>query len=458
MNLQFLNRLGSLGAGYYQGQDELLRRQILQNQLQQSQQQQAGLAALANAYGSLPTPPQPGQPSQPAQPPQQPPPQTQPAMGAPQLPNPGIGPQRGPVGMPQPQGQLPAAPPIKPYTSPTAGPAAAPMPGPQQQPQISAPPQPAATAAVQSTLPDLRTMAQTLERQGIKGTALLAALNQHAQFLSMEGKQELAQLNGQVRMMQAENAALRAGADVTRANTGAKAENLKERGAAGETAMSKATIDEKEARARHLSQLSTQAAYNKPGKPQVFTGEDGKRYSSQLMPDGQIITRDATGRLVNADGAPTPVTPGQQTMRNTVKLDISEIDYALDNMKKQGPGATASIFFESPDAGTIGRWRNKELTPDEQQQYDVYANRLSTAIAGIQSMGRGQISDEKVRQARKLVPVPGDADQTIQTKLAAIQRIRDQANQIMKGRQPDDIKSDPGKGSGGNVVDWESLK
>lgn len=188
------------------------------------------------------------------------------------------------------------------------------------------------------------------------------------------------------------------------------------------------------------------------GKPKVFVGEDGKAYSQMMTRDGQIITRDAMGRVVNPDGAPTPVTPSQTTMRNTVKLDISEIDYALENMRSH-PGQTASIFFQDKGKGTLARWYDNKLTPEEYQEYDVYANRIATAIAGMQSMGRGQVSDEKIRQAQKLVPVPGDSDGTIQTKFAQIQRIRDNANQILAGKTPDQIQgghSDKDK----EALDW----
>src|SRR5215831_4349568 len=134
----FLRGLGAasaVGSGYFQGQDELLRRRMLENQYQQTLEQQKGLAALANAYGTMPSPPQqppqmppapnPGQPSMP--PPQGPPQGLQaPPGGSPMgMPPPqGMGPTRGPVGMPPPQGMQPPPqqqqptpqhPPIQPY-------------------------------------------------------------------------------------------------------------------------------------------------------------------------------------------------------------------------------------------------------------------------------------------------------------------------------------------------------
>lgn len=469
--LRGLGSAGAVGSGFFQGQDERLRRQMMENQLFQSQQQQQGLAALANAYGTMNAPqvqpppqvapaPNPGQPSQPAGQPQGVPPGMGPPPGGPPqgMPPPqGLGPQRGPIGMPPPQGQPPmgqgmpqggvprppvnaAPPPIPPYTAPQAPQ----VPGPQAGGAPGMPPQgDPVTQAVQSTLPSLQDMAKTLRSQGLSGMALFAALSQHSQFLNMDGKRELAQIAQQVRLLQAQAAGVRAGAaqenaDTNRqkAGTGAAAEARREATAEGTNALGAATIGEKQARAQHLHQMGAQASAGKPGKPQVFTDADGKMYSSVLLPDGQIVVRDAQGRQLAEEDVPQRVTPGQATMIHTVQLDEREIDMSLDLMRKAGPEATASAFFDtSKDKGALTRWTENSLTSEEYQKYDVAANRIATAVAGIQSMGRGQVSDEKIRQARKLVPAPGDKTGTINRKLDYIQGIRDWADAIIRGKK-----------------------
>lgn len=461
-----LGAAGSLGTGYFEGQDELLRRRMLENQLQQQLQQQQGLAALANAYGQLQQPPvapapNPGQPSMPAQPPQggmqmQPPP-TGGAGGPPGIPPQGVppprmGPQFGPVGMPQPQGMQPppaqmppqASPPMRPYTAPQApqvpGPQAGAGPG---MPQIQPAPTDPTTQAVQSRLPGLEEMAKTLRDQGLSGMALFEALQAHQQFLNMDGKRELAQISGQVRMLLAENAGRRADiaqeiADTGRQNAGTRASDAarREATAEGTNALGAATIEEKQAHAQHLRQMGAQASQGKPGKPQVFTDADGKMYSSVLLPSGEIVVRDAKGRQLAEEDVPQKVTPGQATMIHTVQLDERELDMSLDLMRKAGPEATASAFFDtSKDKGALTRWVENTLTPEDYQTYDVAANRIATAVAGIQSMGRGQVSDEKIRQARKLVPAPGDKPGTIKLKLDYLQGIREWSDDIIKGKK-----------------------
>jgi hypothetical protein len=262
-----LQGLAPLSYGYYQGKDELIRRQLLEQQMRAQQTQSQGLAALANAYGNgpqqMPPPtqplaPPPGQSSQPQQPPQGQMPQPPQGAGMP----PGMmqppPQQRRPMGPPG-DGMQP--PPMKPYTAPQPPQ----MPSPQQQaPQaaqqgmIPAPPQ--VQAAVQSTLPDLETMASTLKKQGVTGMALFAALQQHQQFLSVEGKQQLAQLSAQVRQMQAEAAETRAKAAATTAGTGVNRENRLERGAEGQTAYSASKIGLMDAQAEAALARARKAA------------------------------------------------------------------------------------------------------------------------------------------------------------------------------------------------------
>lgn len=118
------------------------------------------------------------------------------------------------------------------------------------------------------------------------------------------------------------------------------------------------------------------------------------------------------------------------TMKHTVNLDISELDQALnklDSLKTQ----TGSPFFNASKPGIINGLLGKSATPEDMQVYDVYANRIATAIAGVQSMGRGLVSDSKINEARKLVPILGDKPATIEAKKSQIRAIIQMAQKEM---------------------------
>lgn len=465
---------GSGVAGYWSGIDDNLNRQQAMMALQQMRDQQAGQGAIADALATMqppprqPQPPMPGQQSMPQQQPQQAPQGPQQGPPGQMGPPPGQGAPRGapgaqrmgPVGMPPPMGaqggqqggQLP------PYTAPRPPqpqqPPQQPMGAPPQGQQGGMPPLPpqaqqAAAQAVQSTLPNLFDMAKKLTAAGITGPVLYHALQQYQGMLSVEGKQQLAELNlalraqtAQINELKAEAAKTQADAAAKRAGTSARGEDRREGMAPDEHApLWQSQVDKNEAQARRLDRSAGVGAGGagggRPGKPQMFTDANGNVFSRVLLPDGSISVRDSKGRQVGQDGEPMPqqASPGQQTMRNSVKLDVFELDNALSQMKDIG--GTVSLFFgDKDDKGALRRWADNKATPDDMQNYDVAANRVAAAIASIQSMGRGQVSDEKIKQARKLLPAPGDTERTIQNKLKNIQMIREGANAIMSGKDP----------------------
>lgn len=206
--------ISGLASGISQGQDDLMRRRMAEMQLANMQAQQQAPGAWLDAmrqYKALNPQdqpaglaPMPGQASQPA--PQVPPPQ----KPMPQMPAPTPG-FRGP--MPPQQGTQPYRP------LPTAG-AQAPQ-QPQAAPSVPAPPRPQQPRQ----MPDMYQMADILQKQGITGPRLLYALNYHSGLLSAEGKQQLQELQGQLRLSQAESAALRAQTGARMADTRARGED-----------------------------------------------------------------------------------------------------------------------------------------------------------------------------------------------------------------------------------------
>ena len=124
------------------------------------------------------------------------------------------------------------------------------------------------------------------------------------------------------------------------------------------------------------------------------------------------------------------------TMRKSVELDIKELTQALDKLSTLKTH-TGSPFFSEEKPGVFAQMAGKGVTPAEMQTYDVYANRIAVGIASIQSMGRGQVSDSKVREAKKLVPQLGDKPETIEAKLQQIRAITHMAQEEMdKGGNP----------------------
>lgn len=457
---------GSIASGFFEGQDKALSREEeqlrikeLKRQAEQNEKIRSNMGAGMAAMAALAPPPQQG--------PQAPPPGMSSQPMQPPRPMPGQGPQMPPGMMPPPPGGqgaggsgIPAmgggqfagpppkmgapggAPPLPPYQSPQPP---AQM-GPQGANGIAPPPQ---QQQGPQGAPSLRELILAIKQRnpGLDDETVFGIATRFEPMLNQEGKMQLAMAQQEIARLRAEAQGRQAGAAEKRADTGAAGEKRREATAEGANPLGKAKIDQAEAsadasraRAGHVRQMTSgDRATMKAGKPVVFTGDDGRQYSRQLTSDGKIVVKDANGLIVpeGTEGSHSAGSAGQQTMRNTVKLDISELDLALGKLKQD---ETSSPFFmDRKDKGAATRWATNKLTPTEMQTYDVYANRIATAIAGIQSMGRGLISDSKVNEARKLVPAPGDAPETIKAKLGQIKAIRDNANEILKGKSPDEL-------------------
>ena len=125
-------------------------------------------------------------------------------------------------------------------------------------------PAPPATQAVQgliqSKLPSLEEMSSTLQKQGITGMPLFYALQQHQNFLSTEGKQQLAQLTEQVRMLSAQ-------ASMKRADTGQQGEDRRTATADGTNAQGSAKIELEKAQAGAARARANMAAASSGKEP-----------------------------------------------------------------------------------------------------------------------------------------------------------------------------------------------
>jgi hypothetical protein len=204
-----------------------------------------------------------------------------------------------------------------------------------------------------------------------------------------------------------------------------------------------------------------------PSSGAVNTSAAGKVAKAQPAPAGYTWgPADANGQatLVKIKGGPADKPAKASTvgdrmnpaMRATVEMDIKELDNALGGMSGF-MGGTASAFFDDPKhSSALSRFFKKKMSTDEQQQYDVYANRIAVAIGQVNSMGRGQLSDTKVAEAKKMVPVPGDTEDTIKLKLSQIKRIKELARESLatpiggSGNDPvQDVMDDAGVDTSG---------
>lgn len=463
--------LAPLTSGYYQGKDELMRRQMLEQQMRAQQQQQQGLAALANAYGQQqqmpppapPMPPPPGQQSQP-----QGPPQGQPQGGPPQGMPPGamprgqMGPppqQQGPMPpqqRPQPQ-QAPQAPQVKPYTSPQPPQMASPQ---QQAPQAAQqgmiPPPPQVTAAVQSTLPDLQTMASTLKKQGVTGMALFSALQQHQQFLSVEGKQQLAQLQEQVRHMNAEAAMARGGAAQTTAANGSAREDRLERGAQGETAMSAAKIEQLKAQVTAtLARANKAAASGKPADPAdvsllargVAAGKIDPRslstkggHRERILEEAMRINPDYDQKDFNADNAfntSSMRTAGTAGANTAIAATAAQggADILMDAAKK----VPRSDFRSLNKLVLAGKTESND--PDTGAYLTAINTFVNEYARAVNPKGTATVSDKE--HARELLAA-SDSQDALEAKIGVMRK------EMQRGKQaPQDVAKDLREARGG---------
>lgn len=104
-------------------------------------------------------------------------------------------------------------------------------------------------------------------------------------------------------------------------------------------------------------------------------------------------------------------------MLATVRLDVTEGNRALAFMESKSLDEGSPFYANPHPGGAIQRFAQKFITPEKQQEFDVYANKLGQAIASAQSMGRGQISDRKVEEAQKAIPVMGDSKKVRELKM-----------------------------------------
>lgn len=116
-------------------------------------------------------------------------------------------------------------------------------------------------------------------------------------------------------------------------------------------------------------------------------------------------------------------------MLATVEMDIAELGNSLEQMRSMN--TKASPFFRDHKEGVIGGLFSRSMTPEQQQQFDVAANRVAMALAQVNSMGRGVVSDAKIREAQKLVPIAGDTRATAEYKFKQIEKLMSIAKEVL---------------------------
>lgn len=423
-------------------------------------------AVLQGIYGganpqAMPTPPAaqpapqqmaPGQPSVPMQQPSQmPPPQQRPpvppqgAQG--QMPPPGTPPlpQGQPPGAPQrAQAQQPQAPQqLPPYQRIDTQLA-------QQQGQPGTAPQ----VPQQPPAPDslsFQGAVKLLQSKGVQGQALVDALDRIKPYLDQQAKQQTDALKQQL-------AVQKSVLDVAKFQQQGNHEAALEANANARLALEQqrtiieANKAQAEAGARATAAVQRQQALEQSKIPNGYQrGKDGKL---EPMPGGPYDP-SSPGYRAPKGAAKTGTVADKMnpTMLASVRLDIQEGRQALETVK-QLQAQTTGPYFAHDNASPIASLLHKELTTDQQQQYETLMNRMAVAIASVQSMGRGQISDAKVNEARKLVPQLGDTPGNRTRKIAQLNKIFDMADQTLKspiGGNPAEPDQDREAATAGSV-------
>ena len=157
------------------------------------------------------------------------------------------------------------------------------------------------------------------------------------------------------------------------------------------------------------------------GVPTVVNyGADGKIYTQE----GEVVESSRVKPLEKSGLSPVQLA--------TVDKDLFETKKFLEKARNMKTGQTASLFFgDDKNPGAIKRWAEKKLSTEEQQLYDVYANRMASALVGMQSVGRYRGSNLSLEEAKKLLPVPGDTNKTVKAKLDYIEEFAQDTDEEM---------------------------
>lgn len=159
---------------------------------------------------------------------------------------------------------------------------------------------------------------------------------------------------------------------------------------------------------KRLEHLEENASGNGKAPPGYRWSKD-KPGELEVIPGGPAARKEGAGLTV-ADKM-NPV------MLATVRLDVTEGRKALDFMKTKALDKGSAFYADEHGSSAGARLLKKVFTPEDQQEFDVYANKLGQAIASAQSMGRGQISEAKIREAQKSIPVEGDSKKVRDVKI-----------------------------------------
>lgn len=119
-------------------------------------------------------------------------------------------------------------------------------------------------------------------------------------------------------------------------------------------------------------------------------------------------------------------------MLATVNLDVKEGRKAIEFMEKAGLDKGSVFYADEHGAGAASRFAKKLFAGEKEQEFDVYANKLGQAIASAQSMGRGQISEAKIREAQKAIPVMGDSKHIREVKMGQLKAFFSYVDEVLK--------------------------
>lgn len=152
--------------------------------------------------------------------------------------------------------------------------------------------------------------------------------------------------------------------------------------------------------------------------------------------DTQIRQRVADSKVVGAAGK--PMTAIQATMYEDVATGFYRLDMLKEQAKEEGelPGGSPFLQSQMHNDGLVSavrQWGINKSLPEGYQETDALLLGVAFDVASARSGGRGQLSDAKIREVTRQMPLSSDTDKVRQTKYALIENQLEAANKTLPG-------------------------
>ena len=219
----------------------------------------------------------------------------------------------------------------------------------------------------------------------------------------------------------------------------------------------------------HHDRMAEIHQHNQEMKSAREDAQDNKGWKIFQNPDGSLVRVNEitgeTGVIENSKGMTKPSAAGgggnkgnMNALQSTLYEDVATGYYRLEQLKemakKTGELPTGSAFLQSQmkNDGLVSAVKNYAINksiPAEFQMNDALLLGIAFDIASARSGGRGQLSDAKIREVTRQMPLSGDDQETVKTKYKLIVNQLEAANSTLPEKFRYDIAT---KGQKGDVA------